>query len=367
MTKNKKAIGVGIAAFVTGLNKLSNILYSGSDFLNPYIEKVDKIESNNRIEMDDDGYYSVIKGDDTPFKVMQITDLHIGGGYLSRHEDLKALSMVKSAINRVKPDIVVITGDLACSKAHLSFSRNNLNSFRIVTTMLENMGVPYAITFGNHDADKKTMFERRGLTDYLVSRKRSLFAITKETKVITGYSNYLVKLRNSDGKINSVLYMLDSNEYTHRHAIKTYDYIHEDQVTWYKESVDRLNKENGKLVPSHMFFHIPIIEYKDAWDDLSNKKSHTKYFYGTMDEKISPSKIHSKIFDAVLAKKSTKAIFCGHDHLNDFSVEYKGVRLTYGQSADCILYSKNLMEHKGVTVLKIDKDGQFSITPKKCK
>ena len=48
MTKNKKAIGVGIAAFVTGLNKLSNILYSGSDFLNPYIEKVDKIESNNR-------------------------------------------------------------------------------------------------------------------------------------------------------------------------------------------------------------------------------------------------------------------------------------------------------------------------------
>ena len=131
MTKNKKAIGVGIAAFVTGLNKLSNILYSGSDFLNPYIEKVDKIESNNRIEMDDDGYYSVIKGDDTPFKVMQITDLHIGGGYLSRHEDLKALSMVKSAINRVKPDIVVITGDLACSKAHLSFSRNNLNSFRI--------------------------------------------------------------------------------------------------------------------------------------------------------------------------------------------------------------------------------------------
>ena len=262
MTKNKKAIGVGIAAFVTGLNKLSNILYSGSDFLNPYIEKVDKIESNNRIEMDDDGYYSVIKGDDTPFKVMQITDLHIGGGYLSRHEDLKALSMVKSAINRVKPDIVVITGDLACSKAHLSFSRNNLNSFRIVTTMLENMGVPYAITFGNHDADKKTMFERRGLTDYLVSRKRSLFAITKETKVITGYSNYLVKLRNSDGKINSVLYMLDSNEYTHRHAIKTYDYIHDDQVTWYKESVDRLNKENGKLVPSHMFFHIPIIDRK---------------------------------------------------------------------------------------------------------
>ena len=209
---------------------------------------MDKIESNNRIEMDDDGYYSVIKGDDTPFKVMQITDLHIGGGYLSRHEDLKALSMVKSAINRVKPDIVVITGDLACSKAHLSFSRNNLNSFRIVTTMLENMGVPYAITFGNHDADKKTMFERRGLTDYLVSRKRSLFAITKETKVITGYSNYLVKLRNSDGKINSVLYMLDSNEYTHRHAIKTYDYIHDDQVTWYKESVDRLNKKMHGMI-----------------------------------------------------------------------------------------------------------------------
>ena len=36
---------------------------------------------------------------------------------------------------------------------------------------------------------------------------------TEETEKITGFSNYIVKLRNQSGKLNSVLYMMDSNEY----------------------------------------------------------------------------------------------------------------------------------------------------------
>ena len=35
---------------------------------------------------------------------------------------------------------------------------------------------------------------------------------------------------------------------------------------------------------------------------------------------------------------STKAIFCGHDHLNDFSVLYEGVRYTYSKSIDYTAY-----------------------------
>ena len=36
---------------------------------------------------------------------------------------------------------------------------------------------------------------------------------------------------------------------------------------------------------------------------------------------------------------STKALFYGHDHLNNFVLEYKGVILSYGYSIDYLAYS----------------------------
>ena len=31
-------------------------------------------------------------------------------------------------------------------------------------------------------------------------------------------------------------------------------------------------------------------------------------------------------------------MFCGHHHLNDFSVEYQGIRLTFSKSIDYLAY-----------------------------
>ncbi len=36
----------------------------------------------------------------------------------------------------------------------------------------------------------------------------------------------------------------------------------------------------------------------------------------------------------MLELKSTTGTFCGHDHYNNMSLEYKGIRLTYGMSID---------------------------------
>ena len=36
----------------------------------------------------------------------------------------------------------------------------------------------------------------------------------------------------------------------------------------------------------------------------------------------------------MLALGSTTGVFCGHDHYNNMSLEYKGIRLTYGMSID---------------------------------
>lgn len=365
---NKKAPVIcmlGLSAIAGGIYTFVKKLYKGSRFLDRYTDKTEKIDTESDCIMEEDGYYAIIKKNNKPIKVLQLTDLHIGGGYLSRHEDMQALSIAYRNIQATRPDLIVITGDSACARAHISLSRNNLNCFRILLDMLEKTEIPYAITFGNHDAEGKSTHKRRELAEYIMSRKHSVMVTNEDTESITGFSNYMVKLRNCDGKLNSVIYLLDSNEYIKVEKRKTYDYIHADQVEWYENETKRINEEEGRCIPSHIFFHIPIKEYNDAWNAVTKASKGALYYYGSRDEDISCSKLDSPLFEKILELNSTKAIYCGHDHLNDFSVEYKGVRFTYGQSIDCLLYAKNLSEHKGATFIKINSDGSFSIKGKK--
>lgn len=115
-----------------------------------------------------------------------------------------------------------------------------------------------------------------------------------------------------------------------------FDFIHDDQVNWYKEQILRLNKEEGKTVSSLGFFHIPLQQYKTAYDLYESGSSEVKYFFGSNDEKminkICASEYPSSLFDTAKSLGSTKGFFCGHDHYNNMSLEYEGIRLTYGMS-----------------------------------
>lgn len=62
-------------------------------------------------------------------------------------------------------------------------------------------------------------------------------------------------------------------------------------------------------------------------------------------------------------------MFCGHDHLNNVSLTYKGVRLTYGLSIDYLAYPgiDKLDAQRGGTLITIYNDSSFDITPIKLK
>ena len=67
------------------------------------------------------------------------------------------------------------------------------------------------------------------------------------------------------------------------------------------------------------------------------------------------------MFETVLETGSTDSIFCGHDHVNTYSAEYKGVRLTYGMSIDYLAYIGISKEgaQRGCTVITYYPDGSF--------
>ena len=68
------------------------------------------------------------------------------------------------------------------------------------------------------------------------------------------------------------------------------------------------------------------------------------------------------MFNKILEKGATTHVFVGHDHVNDFSVDYKGVTLTYGVKSSRQFYFQE--ELLGGTVIKISPDAEVSIERK---
>ena len=63
------------------------------------------------------------------------------------------------------------------------------------------------------------------------------------------------------------------------------------------------------------------------------------------------------MFEKMVALGSTKGCFAGHDHMNNYSVNYNGIRLTYGLSFDHNIYA---VPFRGGTLINIKNDGSFT-------
>ena len=178
-----------------------------------------------------------------------------------------------------------------------------------------------------------------------------------------GRNNQLIQIRNADGGLNSALFLIDSNAYVGQ-GFSKYDYIRDEQVDWYAETVLRMNAEAGRTVPSYCFFHIPLQEYETAYDLYLAGSDEVRYWFGSNDEgEICASGYPSKLFDTALELGSTRGFFCGHDHYNNMSLEYKGMRLTYGMSIDYLVMPgiARKTKQRGATLIILDANGEMTV------
>ncbi len=352
-----------------------NVMKLDLYLLQPYISRVAEVEHspNEILYNEDTGIYTIVAKEDS-FKILQLTDIHLGGSILSISEDMKALHACYQLISETSPDLVVVTGDLVFPLGIMSFSFNNSAPVMQFANFMRNTGIPWAFTYGNHDTEELATLNRTEV-DILMkslsykSSKNLLYPYVQPD--IYGRSNQMIEIRAEDGSLMQALFLIDSNDYIASGSINEYDYIHDDQVEWYKRTVTGLSEREGHTVSSMIFTHIPLREYKEANDLYEQGSSDVIYYYGILGEKmidkICCSRYKSKLFETVLELGSTKAIFCGHDHYNNQSVEYKGVRLTYGYSIDYLAMPgiDKHTEQRGATLITIQKDGSFDITPYK--
>lgn len=246
------------------------------------------------------------------FKIVQFTDVH--WIYNNPASD-KAGERMAEVLDAEKPDLVVFSGDVVFSKP----AGKALD--KALEPVIER-GIPFAVTWGNHD-DEHDM-TRTELSAHIESKPGNL---TSTTEGISGVTNYTLTIKSSKSdKDAAVIYIFDSNSYSPLKHIEGYDWIKHDQVQWYIERSRSFTEANGgKPLPALAFFHIPLPEYREA------TQNQNIYMVGTRKEMACAPEVNSGLATAMLEAGDVRGVFVGHDHVNDYVVDWNGILLGYGR------------------------------------
>jgi hypothetical protein len=375
---------------------------------------------NDKYNIDKDAYIlTVDKKSD--FKILNLTDLQLSEG-MSQKRINRTYKLVRQLIQETNPSIVTFTGD----NTWLINSKKAVKRFvREIDEICIEFDVPWAPILGNHDAesdvDGNWIFDeylqaQNIIFNYKENANRSK-DLAKGPINISGIGNYVINVKSAiDDEIFHSMIMMDThslgsystidsvnigseiinltglneseklklngwitkdgyifapsedvnnNEYT---VVGTgYDYIKKNQIHWYEYMVKGLTEYNGTPVESTLFIHIPLPEYNMAakiYEPINDgfTKDENGNF-GMLREPICSPYYNSGMFEKIIELNSTKNVICGHEHKNNFSVLYRGVRLTYatktGDGHDWVEDGSVC----GGTVLEFDETEKLTVSP----
>ena len=243
-------------------------------------------------------------------KIVQLTDIHWDPQSKNCAQTAKTIETVLAL---EKPDIAMLTGDVVTEKP-------GPEGWKAIIALLEKAQVPFTVMMGNHDAEvmpKQEIYDLLAQSPYFIGEKGP--------ETIHGCGNYVVPVYGADHKTTkALLYCIDSNDYPESKDYGTYDWIHFDQVAWYRQTSARFTKENGgNPLPALAFFHIALPEY----DAIPNNGT----MLGEKNEGSGASKINSGLFASFIEMGDVMGTFVGHDHDNDFIGTHYQIALAYGR------------------------------------
>ena len=344
-----------------------------------YIDRYGKVLYENQLmpEKDERGNYCFTTDGD--FKVMQLTDLHLGGGVLFADGDKRAIHAVAAMVEAEKPDLVIVTGDISFA-VPWSGTLNNKIAHEYLKRLMENLGVYWTVTFGNHDAEKYNFYNRAAVARMYEDETMKYCLFSAGPADVYGESNHVITVKNSLGLLTSAFVMIDSNAYTEEDVFGLgwdYDNVHEDQIAWYEENIRYYTQKNleaynaleesarpvgfdTSAIHSYMYMHIPPEEMLTAYNEAVAKgDAYDCEAYGIAGDDgqvVFPSAYPDELFETVVELGSTKGIFFGHDHRNSLRFTREGVLLAYGFSIDYSAYAGDTGYQRGCTLLTLSEN-----------
>ncbi|KAH0892624.1 hypothetical protein HID58_055053 [Brassica napus] len=266
------------------------------------------------------------------FKILQVADMHFANGATTRCKnvlpsqlahcsDLNTTAFMSRVIATEKPDLIVFTGDNIFG----SDVKDAVKSMDAAFAPAIASKIPWVAVLGNHD--QESTLSRQELMNYIVKLPNTLSQVNppEAAHYIDGFGNYNLEIHgvaesSLQDKSLLNLYFLDSGDYSSVQSLKGYDWIKTSQQFWYDQTSKRVRQEATGSATTNSGF-----------------------------------------FTTLVARGDVKSVFVGHDHVNDFCGEIKGVNLCYGGGFGYHAYGKAGCERRArVVVANLNKKGTGS-------
>ena len=305
---------------------------------------------------------------DGSFAFFQVSDIQDQGKLSDR-----SAAVLRAALAAAKPRLVILTGD------NVNTASNRRDAFagamEPVVKIFEEFSVPFCVTFGNHDSERKgdDFLTRQEQYDWLKERGGKLF-VDHDVPELTGVGSGMIELFVPGAEKPSVrLFPMDSGDY----SSGGYDGCHADQIAWY----ERVAADG---VPHLWFQHIIVPDANDTGLFRAAKEGEKGVrmrvrgedvqavpadgVLGELKEHTCPpgwgayrDKEHTvdgrTLYDAWRANGHLVGAYFGHDHMNTFDgVDENGIRL--GATKALTVHSYNDGD-PGLRLFVVHPDGSF--------
>lgn len=255
--------------------------------------------------------FELITDSPSSVRILQITDTHFGRpNDMDRMKDSLTRKLIRTLVEEQKPDLIFHSGD---------FINNDTEGVEhSAIDFMNDLGTPWSLVFGNHDHSSG---QRNGLSldDYykrLMNHATGFHTVKKDGVQSAREYCYRIDIKSSKGKPTASLLAFNCG------GGSTPMIVSQGQMNWLREQFEA-DAKLGQSHPMIVMQHIPTIEYKQLFDD--------KAAVGRQGEKVCFEIDHGDVFEMYRASSRVKGVFCGHDHVNDYIGNHKGVRLAYGR------------------------------------
>lgn len=281
------------------------------------------------------------------------------------------LPFVKRAVQTYKPDLIVLTGD-NISGYTCKIKGMSEPSIRKFMDVFEELGVPVASVFGNHD-DQGDLTKEQQMEIY---REYSCFIGFDEATVsgevlneqeMAGVGTYVVPVYESEESdtVKFAVWMFDSGSDDDMEDEFGYDCVHKDQLDWYARTGDYLNEQSGETVYGIAFQHIVPIELFDVLKKTDRKAAGAMPYKGEwyvlpdnaapggiIGEPPCPSSANYGQVDLFNERGDVLAIVCGHDHANSYDIPCGNIRLIC--TPTCGFQAHGAEKTRGARIIDLD-------------
>lgn len=298
-----------------------------------------------------------IKFNNGHLKVLQISDLQD-----NRFTCVDTLRFMEAAIKKIKPDLIVFTGDqLDVVDLWGKGDKCRQNVKKAITNLFsvfESFDIPFVVTFGNHDRETGLANEEQAKI-YAKMKNCICFDDLNDGRPNAGTFN--VPILSSDGAHTAMnIYVVDTGT-----KVKgVYPGVTEKQIEW----LDKTSKEVN--ADSIVFQHIPVDEiyellervpkgtagaepaYGDRKGEFHKRRDGIKHM-GAYGETPAAMIRECGEFEQLKKQGDVFAVYCGHDHYDSFIGTVDGIDLGYCPGAGYNTYG---IRQREVRVFEFDEN-----------